>query len=76
MCPEGDACDDDVAGGEAFVGGEEMAEAAGKEGGDEEQGGAGEDLPADEPAAEPGSGSGSGGAGGGQGLLGADAAEA
>ena len=43
---------DDVVGGEAAVEGGEMDEAFGEESGDEEEGGAGEDLRSDEPASQ------------------------
>ena len=49
---EEDVGGDDVVGGEAAVQGGEMDEALGEESGDEQKGGAGEDLGSDEAAAQ------------------------
>ena len=55
---------EDVVGGETFVKGGETEEAFGQESGDEEEGGAGEDLGSDEPAAEKAAAACAGGAAG------------
>ena len=59
---EEDVGGEDVIGGEAFVEGGEMNEALGKESGEEQKGGAGEDLCSDEPATEQGAAARAGGA--------------